>query len=78
MEDTVQSKPTEIEPAFVSIADAARYVGISEWSVKDLLRQGVLQARKSGRRTLIEFASVKQHAASLPAATFAAPARQVA
>jgi excisionase family DNA binding protein len=72
----VQSKSAEIEPAFMSVAEAARYVGISEWSVKALLREGIYKARKSGRRTLIEFTSVKQYATSLPAATFAAPRRR--
>ena len=59
-----------IEPAFVSKDDAARYIGGSIWQVEELLRRGVLKAKKSGRRTLVVFESVKAHAASLPDAEF--------
>jgi hypothetical protein len=37
------------------------------------LRRGVYRAKKSGRRTLIYFASVKEHAETLPDAKFAPP-----
>ncbi|CAK7258651.1 MULTISPECIES: hypothetical protein [unclassified Shinella] len=60
-----------LEPQFLSIADTAVYTAESEWTVKDKLRRGVYQAKKSGRRTLIIFTSVKDHLASLPDAKFA-------
>lgn len=63
-----------IEPAFVSIHDAAIYMSESRWTIKNRLRLGQLRARKSGRRTLVEFASLKEFAEALPVATFA-PAR---
>ena len=61
------------EPLLISIKDAAKLVGLSEWSVEDLLRRGIYRAKKAGRRTLIEFASVKAHTAALPSAKFAPP-----
>jgi hypothetical protein len=63
-------------PIFVSIGDAALLTGESIWTVKQRLREGTYRARKAGRRTLIEYASVKTHAASLPAAQFAPARRQ--
>jgi excisionase family DNA binding protein len=60
---------------FYSIEGAARTLALSEWSIKDLLRQGKLRARKSGRRTLIEGDSVREYAASLPPATFSSSKR---
>jgi hypothetical protein len=67
------AKSDVFEPVFVSIEDAARYTSESPWLIKDLLRKGVLKARKAGRRTLVDFASVKARAASLPDAKFAPP-----
>jgi hypothetical protein len=66
---------TPTEPLFLSIFDAARLLGIGEWEVKQRLRRGELLARKAGRRTLIEMASVRALAESLPAATFKPPRR---
>lgn len=63
----------EIEPLLVSIADAAKITGESEWQVKQNLRSGAYRARKRGRRTLIEFLSIKQNIGSLTVATFAPP-----
>ncbi len=66
-----------MEPLFIGIQDAAKLFGVSEWIVKnDYLRRGVLRARKAGRRTLIEYDSVKEFAAALPKAKFAAPRRK--
>jgi len=65
-----------MEPAFISIAAVADYMAESQWTVKNKLRLGIYVAKKSGRRTLVVFESVKQHAASLPDASFAAPRRK--
>jgi hypothetical protein len=68
-----------IEPVFVSIADAANITGESEWTVKQRLREGIYKAKKSGRRTLIVFDTIKSYIASLPDAKFApAPPRKAA
>jgi hypothetical protein len=70
------AKPGAIEPALVSIKDAATYTGESGWKVKQLLREGVYEAVKSGRRTLVVFAGVKDRVATLRPAKFAPPRRQ--
>jgi hypothetical protein len=62
-----------VEPAYVSIENAANYTSESPWIIKDLLRRGALKAKKAGRRTLVEFAGVKERAANLPDAKFAPP-----
>lgn len=65
-----------LEPMLVSIGDAATYTGESEWTVKQRLRDNTYAAVKSGRRTLVVFATVKRYAESLQPATFAAPTRR--
>jgi hypothetical protein len=56
----VKPAPTKIsEPAFVSVNDAAKYGGYSTWSVFNDIRHGRLKAKKLGRKTLVEFASLK-------------------
>ena len=68
------SKSTaDLEPLLISISDAARVTGESQWSVKMKLRSGAYKARKSGRRTLIIFETIKTHTAGLPDAKFAPP-----
>jgi len=64
------------QPIFVSVGDAARLLGISEWTVKQELRRGRLRARKAGRRTVVEYASVLALAESLPKAKFAPPRKR--
>ena len=68
--------PAQAQPFYVTISDAAYRLGVSEWSVKQLLRRGILRARKNGRRTSIEFDSLLKCAESLPPAKFAAPRRR--
>ncbi len=58
-----------IEPVFVSIADAAIYTGESEWRFKERLRSGIYNAKKSGRRTLVIFETIKNYVDSLHDAT---------
>jgi excisionase family DNA binding protein len=69
----MQTTNAGIEPAFLSIAEAATYTAESQWTVKDKLRRGIYRAKKSGRRTLVDMASVKAHLADLPDAKFAKP-----
>jgi hypothetical protein len=69
------AKPSAVEPALVSIIDAAAYTGESTWKVKQLLREGVYEAVKSGRRTLVKFPGVKARVATLRPAKFAPPRR---
>jgi len=74
MEAVLLDKP--IEPAFITIDEAAAYTGESRWRVNELLRAGTYLAKKSGRRTLVNFASVKERAANLPDARFAQPRKR--
>jgi hypothetical protein len=62
-----------IEKLAASIQEIADTTGQSVWTVKDKLRRGVYRGRKSGRRTLVEFASVKEAWLNLPVAKFAPP-----
>ena len=55
-----------IEPLALSPAAAARYVGISKRHLYRLLATGAVTARKDGRRTLVDVASLKAYYASLP------------
>jgi hypothetical protein len=73
-ETTMQTENAgELEPLLVGIAEAARLTGESAWQVKDKLRQGRYKAKKSGRRTLIWFWSIKDDVQDLPDAKFAPP-----
>jgi hypothetical protein len=67
-----------VEPLGISIADVSAMTGESVWTVKMKLRSGVYRAKKSGRRTIIIYQSVKEAWASLPEATFLAPPRRAA
>jgi hypothetical protein len=64
-----------LEPIFLSINETARITSDSPWRVKELLREGTYTAKKSGRRTLVSFASIRARCESLPTAVFA-PARR--
>jgi hypothetical protein len=70
---TQLSGSSELQPLFASIDTIAKFTGESPWTVKHKLRLGYYRARKSGRRTLVEMASVREHLATLPEAKFATP-----
>ena len=55
-----------IEPIALSIGDTAKATGESSWQVKEKIRTGRYKAKKSGRRTLVIFESVKDDFAGLP------------
>jgi hypothetical protein len=67
---------TTLEPLGLSIDECATVTGESTWTVKQKLRAGVYEAKKSGRRTIITYESVKRAWASLPTATFLPPTRK--
>jgi excisionase family DNA binding protein len=58
-----------IEPLALSPADAAKFLGISKRSVSNLIIAGKVIARRHGRRTLVETASLREFLASLPRKT---------
>jgi hypothetical protein len=64
------------EPLGLSIADVAAMTGESVWTVKQKLRLGIYKAKKSGRRTIIVYESVKAAWADLPEAKFLPPTRR--
>jgi hypothetical protein len=64
------------EPLGLSIADVAAMTGESVWTVKQKLRLGIYKAKKSGRRTIIVYESVKTAWADLPEAKFLPPTRR--
>jgi excisionase family DNA binding protein len=51
----------------MSPADAAHFLGLSKRSVERLVSSGVIRARRSGSRTLIESENCRAYLASLPA-----------
>ena len=62
-----------IEPFGLSIAKVAEITGESPWQVKQKLRNGTYKAKKSGRRTIVIYQTVKAAWENLPDATFKAP-----
>jgi hypothetical protein len=59
------------KPLGLSIKQTAELTGESPWTVKDKLRRGTYRAKKSGRRTIIIYASVERAWENLPDATYA-------
>jgi hypothetical protein len=57
---------SEVEPLSLSIKDTMKSLSLSRGKVYALLGDGKLTARKDGGRTLVDYASVKVHHASLP------------
>jgi hypothetical protein len=55
-----------LEPLAVSIETTSRITGESKTQVYNLIQDGEYQAVKSGRRTLIVFASIKRRLTNLP------------
>lgn len=55
-----------MEPMLLSLKDAVAFSGFSRSRIYSLIGQGKIQARKAGRRTLVETASLTRLAESLP------------
>ena len=70
---THESGGQGLKPLGVSIKQAAEITSESQWQVKQKLRNGTYQAKKSGRRTIISYASIEAAWHGLPDATFKAP-----
>lgn len=56
--------------AFYSIKDAATQFALTRAEIYRRLRSGDLQARKNGKRTLIDGESLRRFVDNLPAASF--------
>jgi hypothetical protein len=73
--ERARQRQKSFEPLAVTFDQAELQTGESKGQLKRLVRRGELKAVKSGRRTLIIYQSIKDRLASLPAATYAAPAK---
>jgi excisionase family DNA binding protein len=60
-------------PQFYRVPDAAREFGLSRSALYVLLAEGKILARKVGKRTLIEGASVRDFLGNQPFASFRPP-----
>jgi hypothetical protein len=61
--------------ALNSIADTKRHIGLGHTKVYELIGQGILDARKAGKKTLITGESIRAYIASLPPAEICPHAR---
>jgi excisionase family DNA binding protein len=61
-----------IEPAALSPKGACAYLSLSKRNISNLIADGVLIAKRSGGRTLVDFQSVKAYYEALPVKTVAA------
>lgn len=55
-----------LSPIFVSVKEAARALGISPWSMYQLLDEQKVDSRYQGRRRLVVVESLRQYAENLP------------
>jgi excisionase family DNA binding protein len=58
--------PVQFEPYVLSVADAAKFSGCGVMYIWKLIREGKLDVRKDGRRTLVMVASLKKRLDALP------------
>ena len=65
------------DPLMVTISNASLRTGWSRSELYRLLAAGKIAARKSGKRTLLIWASIKAHAETLPPATFSQSGRRL-
>lgn len=56
----------ELTPFAVSISDAVKIVGLGRTSLYAAIAAGKLRTKKSGRRTLVETAALRQFIEALP------------
>lgn len=54
------------DPLFLRVSEACRMIGVGRTKLYELVASGHVTARKIGSRTLIEMASIRAFAASLP------------
>jgi excisionase family DNA binding protein len=55
-----------ITPRLLSVVDASAYIGLSVHQIRQMIAKGELQARKSGRRVLVERAELDRWADAQP------------
>ena len=57
---------SEIQPIFVSVKEAAHILGLTTWSVYQLLDAQKIASQYHGRRRLVRVESLREYADSLP------------
>lgn len=57
---------SDVDPIFVSVAEAARILGVSNWLMYRRLDEQAIESRYEGRKRLVNYASLKAYAAALP------------
>jgi len=57
---------SDVDPIFVSVADAARILGVSNWLMYRRLDEQAIESRYEGRKRLVSYASLRDYAAALP------------
>lgn len=55
-----------IDPIFVSVKEAADMLGLTPWSVYQLLDRQEIESRYHGRRRLVLVTSLREYAERLP------------
>lgn len=55
-----------LTPIFVSVKEAAQILGLTTWTVYQLLDKEVIDSRYQGRRRLVSYESLREYAESLP------------
>jgi hypothetical protein len=56
----------ELRPQMLSFRDALKYGGFGKQKAYDLIRAGKIDARKMGRRTMVDRRSIDRYHKSLP------------
>lgn len=56
----------QVDPIFVSVKEAANIVGLSPWTMYQLLDAKAIESRYAGRRRLVSVESLKAYAERLP------------
>lgn len=56
----------DLDPIFVSAKEAARILGVSTWTMYQLLDSQSITSQYQGRKRLVLFTSLREYAAGLP------------
>jgi len=67
MNQVKSSQQAPLAPLLVDVGEAGRMLGISKWSLYELMQSGVLPSVKIGSRRLISRTSLGQYVADLTA-----------
>ena len=66
MNSTSSAEVVNLPPIFITVKQAAKMLGISDWSMYQLLDAGEVESRYQGRRRLVLVTSLHTYAAGLP------------